>query len=127
MGATRDSTLAGAEQRIADLERQLAERTSERDAALAERDEALEQQNATAEVLGVINSSPGCLARVFDAILNKAHRLCRATRGALALYDGEFFRAVAIHGYPKEVEEEIRRPYGGNVFFQRIIDGDRYV
>jgi two-component system NtrC family sensor kinase len=112
---TPDSTLADPQQRIADLERQLAE--------------ALERETAFAEVLGVINPSPGDLSPVFDAILEKACRLCGVAHGALAVFEGECIRGVATHGMSEpyaEIVRQSRRHDPGGVL-DPLVKGERLV
>ena len=71
--------------------------------------ESLEQQTATAEVLRVISSSPGELEPVFDAMLEKAVRICGAGFGNFWLRDTDCFRIAATHGAPREFQDFVRR------------------
>src|SRR5205085_4891573 len=92
--------------------------------------EALEQQTATAEVLQVINSSPGDLAPVFDAMLEKAMRLCGAAFGQLATFDGERFHTAATLGVPPAfVAYRNNNPpnYGPGTTPARILEGESVI
>ena len=75
-----------------------------------ELDEALAQQEASAEVLRIISRSPGELEQVFETILANAMRICDAKFGHLLLYDGEKFRAAALHNVPQAYREMWREP-----------------
>jgi hypothetical protein len=59
-------------------------------------------------VLRVISSSPGELEPVFNEILEKATRICRADYGSLLLREEDAFRAVAHHNMPPEIVEKRR-------------------
>ena len=71
--------------------------------------ESLEQQTATSEVLKIISSSPSELKSVFDAIIERATRICEAKFGTLWLREGDAFRTVALHNAPPAYAELRRR------------------
>src|SRR5262249_47028467 len=93
--------------------------------------ESLERQTATAEVLGVISSSPGELTPVFDVMLANAVRLCEASFGNLLLYDGDVFRHVALHNAPPAWAAKQRRdpvaPRGTARFLYSVADTKQLV
>jgi len=108
---------------IADLQRELAQ-------CRAERDEALQRETATAEVIQVINSSPGDLAPVFDAMLEKATRLCEAAFGIMNTYDAGRFHIVALQQVPPAFSRfmtenpAVFKPGTGPA---RVLEGERVV
>ena len=98
---------------------------------LTELRESLEQQQAIAEVLGVINSSPGELQPVFDAMLEKAVRLCEGVQGVLWTIDGEQVKVAATYQVPPEFVRLLRQIERGELkpFPQllQIMQGERVV
>ena len=91
-----DDTAIDFRQTVAALRRQL-------DARTAERDEALAREAAMAEVIQVINASPGDLVPVFDAMLEKALRLCEGVQGSLWTFDGNHRGLPLREGSPRNL------------------------
>src|SRR5947209_20558670 len=71
---------------------------------------AREREAAAVEILGVISSSAGNLVPVFDAILEKAVRLCEAEFGILWTYHSDRFQAAAHYAVPTAYAEFLRNP-----------------
>jgi GAF domain-containing protein/DNA-binding response OmpR family regulator len=71
--------------------------------------ESLHQQTATAEVLGVISSSPGELDPVFQSMLANATRICQANFGILYRFDGNVFQPIALQDAVPAYGEYLRR------------------
>jgi GAF domain-containing protein len=70
--------------------------------------ETLAQQAASSDVLRVINSSPGKIAPVFDAIVDKALQICDARFGGLWVVDGELARPAATRNVPESYGKFLR-------------------
>jgi adenylate cyclase len=111
MSAPAKSDLADREQTIADLRRRLAEAQRRLDERTAERDAALAREAAVAEVLQVINASTGDLAPVFDAVLEKATRLCEADGGYFLRYQDGNHTFAAGHGLQPDFAASLSQPY----------------
>jgi len=80
--------------------------------------------------LQVINSSPGDLAPVFDAMLERALHLCGAPYGILWNYDGEFFEIAAQRGVPKAFLDTMsgpQRPTSPETPRGRLVAGEHVV
>jgi GAF domain-containing protein len=84
--------------------------------------ESLEQQTATSEVLQVISSSPGDLEPVFQAMLEKAVRICDAKYGNIYRWDGEFLHLLAAHDTPPALAEFRRRSALRPSLVNRIVE-----
>jgi two-component system NtrC family sensor kinase len=115
---------------LTDLKHTIAELEQRLQASVAERDQLLQQQVATNEVLQVINASSGDLAPVFDAILERAMRLCEAKFGLLATYDDGQIRTVAARGVPPAFAKFRKNnppDYGPGTGPARILAGERVV
>src|SRR5262249_21886042 len=93
---------------------------------LTETREALEQQTAAPQGFGGINSSPGDLAPVFDAMLEKATRLCEASFGIMYVIDGAIARTVAERDVPREFSDYLTQDppdISPDSFFGRAVLG----
>ena len=101
----------------ATLEQRVEERTRELR-------ETLDQQTATAEILGVISSSPTDIGPVMEAVVKSAATLCEAQNAQIVHVEDADMRLVARWGPVKSTLEagEARRITRGSVSGRAILD-----
>jgi len=73
--------------------------------------EALEKQTATSEILRVISSSPTNTRPVFDAIAERAARLCDANQSFVFTFDGEWIRVGSSFGVDGRGTEAVGKQF----------------
>ena len=73
--------------------------------------EALEQQAATAEILGIISSSPTDVQPVFDTIVRNFASLCGSTFGAIYTFDGELVHFASAYGFSPDQIAGLKSKY----------------
>jgi GAF domain-containing protein len=76
-----------------------------------ETNEALERQTATAEILGVISSSPTNVKPVLETIVRSAVRLCAGFYSLMFLSDGGRLHLAATNNVPAEGIQALERRY----------------
>jgi signal transduction histidine kinase/HAMP domain-containing protein len=101
----------------ATLEQRVEDRTRELTASL-------EQQTATAQILGVISSSPTDLQPVMEVLVESAARLCEAQNAQIFRAEDDLMRLVARHGPVRSSLEagEARPLTRGSVSGRAIVD-----
>src|SRR5829696_3015166 len=112
----RESTRPDLEREIERLKRDLSQ--------------ARAQLTASTEVLQLINSSSDALEPVFQAVLERAMKLCEAAFGFLTTYDGQKFSPVAQCGVPDALAayfaKGMDQPRPGEAH-ARLLDGEDIV
>ena len=68
----------------------------------------------------------GDVTPVFQAILEKAHSVCRADMGSLFLRDGDNIRAVTTMGYDEEIDAILRQSRPPMPAMVALIEGQRF-
>ena len=88
---------------------ELRQRTDDLSQRTTDLSKALEEQTATSEVLQVISGSPSDPQPVFEAMLEKAVRVCDATFGGIYRYEGGANHLIATHNTPVAFLEALKQ------------------